>query len=89
MYQGKLITLDNGEEYIIITELIIRGRRFVLGVSANETNDNTDEETLIAMEIVSKNTQDILVPLEDEKEAEAVTKLLVAKARDDAEKEDI
>ena len=80
MYKDQILTLDNGLEYLVINELDLNSRKFILGAMIDTNNDLIDEENLFIKEVVSDNGSARVVSVEDEKELEAVSKLILNKA---------
>jgi len=80
MYKDQILTLDNGLEYLVLNELDFNSRKFILGAMIDTRNDLIDEDDLFIKEVVSENGGPRVVSLEDEKELEAVSKLLLNKA---------
>ena len=80
MYKDQILTLDNGLEYLVINELDFNSRKFILGAMIDTNNDLIDEENLFIKEVVSDNGSARVVSVEDEKELEAVSKLILNKA---------
>lgn len=80
MYKDQILTLDNGLEYLVINELDFNSRKFILGAMIDINNDLIDEENLFIKEVVSNNGSARVVSIEDDKELEAVSKLILNKA---------
>ena len=79
MYKDKIITLDNGIEYLIINQFDFDGRRFVVGAMVDTEKDLIDKENLLIKEIVSIEGEDHIVTIEDQKTLETVTRFLGSK----------
>lgn len=79
MYKDKIITLDNGIEYLIINQFDFDGRRFVVGTMVDTEKDLIDKENLLIKEIVSIEGEDHIVTIEDQKTLETVTRFLGSK----------
>ena len=80
MLIDKVIELDNGVNYYIIEEMDVKNRKFILGKIVDLETDKVKDNDLIVKELVNTNDGVITVNIEDSKEAEAVTKLLLEKA---------
>ena len=79
MYKDKIITLDNGIEYLIINQFDFDNRRFVVGTMVDTEKDLIDQENLLIKEIVTIDGEDHIVSIEDQKTLDTVTRFLASK----------
>ncbi len=80
MLKDKIITLEDGRTYIVITDLNYAERMFVMCSEINLEKDEINTDEFVIREVIANGEEVNLISLSDEQDLEAVSKLIVSKA---------
>ena len=80
MLIGKVIELDNGVNYYIVEEMEVKNRKFILAKMVDLQTDKVKDDDLVIKELINTADGVITANIDEAKEAEAITKLLLEKA---------
>ena len=80
MLKDKIVKLDDGRSYLVITDLSYADRLFVMCSEVDLEKDTINEDEFVVREVVANGDDVNLISLKDDQELEAVTKLIISKA---------
>ena len=60
---GNVVTLDNGQEYVLLEEVVVEGVRFIFGIRTENQQEITDDSMIF--EAVNEDGNEYLAPIED------------------------
>jgi len=76
----NIVTLDNGQDYVILEEVEYEGARFVYTVRVENQEDLTDDSMIF--EAVNENGEEFLAPVEDKEVYNELIELFKDKVAD-------
>ena len=79
MLKDSVVRLADGSQLYIIEDLDFAGRKFILGADVNVQRDEIDAENLVFQEVIIKDGEPTIVPIENDAEAESFGKLMISK----------
>lgn len=80
MLKDKIITLGDGREYVVVSDLNFADRMFVMCAEINLKNDTIKDQELVIREVVANGDNVNLLSLKNDKELKTITKLILSKA---------
>ena len=86
MYKDKIVELDNGLEYLVLSEYDMDDRKYIMAAMVDSEKDLVDEDELMVKVIITQNGRDNIMDIDNPKELEEVTRVLLARASLEQEK---
>ena len=83
MIKDKIIKMDNGKEYYILTDITYNTKKYLLSVECDLANDDVKEDEYLVMELVIENDELVIKRIEDDNLALVVTNLLLNKIKNE------
>lgn len=79
--ENKIITINDKDEYYVLKEMTVEGKKYIFCSKYNEKDESISENNFLVMEVALKENNLQLVDIEDNNVAARITKMFLAEMK--------